>query len=125
MHERTAQPDRGAITLSLVIAVTVAALLFVQIANLVVFQYGKGAVKSTLDEAARAGATGGAEACEATARQVLDDLLSGNLGNGVAISCSDDGRTIQATATVHFHAWLTSLTDYNATLTASAAKEDR
>ena len=100
-------------------------VLLAQILNVVVFTYGKGTVRTALDEAARAGARDGLAACEATADQVIGDLLGGALGADVQISCTDAGRRIVATADVHFDGWLTSLADYDGTFAASAAKEDR
>ena len=47
------------------------------------------------------------------------------MAKGITISCADIGRSITATATVHFDGWMTSLADYDGTFTASAAKEDR
>jgi hypothetical protein len=55
----------------------------------------------------------------------MGDLMGGALGADVNIICSDVGRRIVATATVHFEGWLTSLADYDGSFTASAAKEDR
>ena len=73
-------------------------VLLAQILNVVVFTYGKGTVRTALDEAARAGARDGLAACEATADQVLGDLLGGALGADVQITCTDAGRRIVATA---------------------------
>ena len=66
-------------------------LLLTQILNVVVFSYGKGTVRTALDEAARAGARQGLAACEATADQVMGDLLGGALGGDVDITCADAG----------------------------------
>ncbi|MFT3852011.1 MAG: hypothetical protein QM733_04630 [Ilumatobacteraceae bacterium] len=100
-------------------------MLLVQILNVVVFTYGKGSVRTALDEAARAGARQGLAACEATGSQVIHELLGGSMADGVTISCSDAGRSVSATATVHFDGWLSSLADYDGMFSASAAKEDR
>jgi len=110
----------------LVLATGVVLVLVVQILNVVVFTYGKGTVRTALDEAARAGATSGSLAvCEATAGQVMGELLGGSLGAEVDITCSDTGTSIVASADVHFDAWLTELADYDGTFSASAAKENR
>jgi len=124
-RRRRLRGDRGEGVVVLVLASGVVLLLLAQILNVVVFTYGKGTVRTALDEAARAGARSGLAACEATADQVIGDLLGGALGAEVAISCSDAGRTVMATATVHFEGWLSSLADYDGTFSASAAKEDR
>lgn len=123
---RRLRGDRGEGVAVLVLATGVVLVLVVQILNVVVFSYGKGTVRTALDEAARAGATNNSVAvCEATADQVMDELLGGSLGAEVDITCSDTGIAIVASADVHFDAWLTSLADYDGTFSASAAKENR
>jgi hypothetical protein len=47
------------------------------------------------------------------------------MGDGVVVSCTDDADRVTVTASVHFPGWFGALTDYDATLRASAAKEDR
>ena len=117
--------DRGEGLVALVLASGFVLLLLAQILNVVVFTYAKGTVRTALDEAARAGARDGLPACESTADQVVGELLGGSLGADVEIHCSDAGRTVVATAVVHFDGWLTSLADYDGTFSAAAAKEDR
>jgi hypothetical protein len=117
--------DRGEGVVAAVLATGFVLLLLVQILNVVVFTYGKGTVRTALDEAARAGARQGLAACEATAALVLGDLLGGSLGRRVEVTCSDAGRSVTATAIVHFDGWLSSHVDYDGTFSASAAKEDR
>jgi hypothetical protein len=124
-ERRRLRGDRGEGVVPLVVASGVVLVLLAQILNVVVFTYGKGTVRTALDEAARAGARDGLAACEATAHQVIGELLGGALGADVQVSCTDAGRRIVATADVHFDGWLTSLADYDGTFSASAAKEDR
>ena len=108
-------------------ATGVVLVVVVGIMQVIVFQYGKGTVRSALDEAARAGArsTSSVAACEARAANVLGDLLAGTMGDGVNVTCSDDGDRVLATANVHFEGWFGPLTAYDAVITAAAAKEDR
>ena len=47
------------------------------------------------------------------------------MGNGVDVTCTDAGDRIVVTANVHFAGWFGALTDYDGTLTASAAKENQ
>jgi hypothetical protein len=124
---RRCSGDRGATFIALVAATGVALVIVVGIIQVIVFQYGKGTVRAALDEAARAGARSGPRVatCQERAADVLGDLLAGSLGDGVDVSCADDGERIVVTATVHFDGWFGPLTDYDAVLTASAAKEDR
>jgi hypothetical protein len=123
-----ADGDRGAITIATAFAVGVVLMITVMVANVVVFQYGRGAVRAALDEGVRVGsratADTGAIVCEQIARDTLDQLAAG-LGQGVTITCVDTGDQIVATATVHFDGWLTAITDYDDTFVASAAREDR
>ncbi len=122
---RHPQGDRGAATIAVAIGAAVALLFVVQLVNVIVFQYGQGAVRSALDEGARAGSRGGGTAaCEARADAAIHDLAAG-MADGVAITCAIAGQTITATATVAWQGWLTSVGDYQRTIVASAALEDR
>lgn len=119
--------ERGATTVALVVATGVVLMVVVAVMQVIVFQYGKGTVRAALDEAARAGArsTTSIDTCQTAAARVLGDLLGGTMGNGVSVSCADDGNRIIVTAVVHFDGWFGAVADYDATLSASAAKEDR
>lgn len=119
--------DSGATFLTLVLATGVALVLLTAIIQVITFQYGKGTVRAALDEAARSGARAptSVATCQERANGVLADLLGGPMGAGVQVTCTDAGDRIVVTATVHFDGWFGSLTDYDATLSASAAKEDR
>lgn len=130
-HARPAAPrnvsarDRGAALISLVVATGIVLVLLTGIIQVITFQYGKGTVRAALDEGTRAGSRSSAPvvACLDRAADVLGDLLGGPMGDGVSVVCADDGERILATATVHFDGWFGGLTDYDATLTASAPKE--
>lgn len=119
--------DEGAATISLVVATGIVLVLVTALLQVIVFQYGKGAVRAALDEAARSAARSptSVATCQERAANVLGDLLGGEMGDGVAVSCTDDADRVTVTASVHFEGWFGALTDYNATLRASAAKEDR
>ena len=124
---RRSDGDRGATFITLVIATGFVLILLTGIIQVIVFEYGKGTVRAALDEAARAAArsTTSVETCQARAANVLHDLLGGEMGNGVDVTCTDAGDRIVVTANVHFAGWFGSLTDYDGTLTASAAKENQ
>jgi Flp pilus assembly protein TadG len=126
-ERRTNRDDRGAALVPLVVATGVLLVIVTVVINVIVFQYGKGVVRSALDEAARAGSrnTSGPAECEARASNVLADLLGGQMGSGVQVSCAEDATRIIATATVHFDGWFGSISDYDTTLVASASKENR
>lgn len=116
--------DAGTTTAPVVIAVSFALLLFVQLANVAVQLYGRSVVQSALDEGARAGAIGGPAACQTRANEVLNDLIPG-MRDGVTVNCADAGTSIVATANVTFDGWLSSLANHTGTYSASAAKEDQ
>ena len=119
--------DRGAALISLVVATGVVLILLTGILQVITFQYGKGTVRAALDEGVRVGARSAdaVAACQERAADVMGDLLGGPMGDGVTIVCADGGDRVVATATVHFDGWFGRLTGYDATLTASAAKEDQ
>ena len=119
--------DDGATFIALVVATGFVLILLTGIIQVIIFQYGKGTVRSALDEAARAAARApnSVETCQTRASNVLDDLLGGDMGRGVQVTCTDAGDRIVVSAVVHFDGWFGSLTDYDATLTASAAKENQ
>ena len=120
--------DRGSVTIAMAFAVTLIMVITVQVSNVMVFQFGRSAVRGALDEGARNGAraTPGTEivVCEQLARNALDDLAAG-LGRGVTIRCSDTGTSVVATADVHFDGWMTSVADHDSTMTAAAAKANQ
>lgn len=124
---RRCRGDRGATFVALVMATGIVLILVTGILQVIVFQYGKGAVRAALDEAARSAARSptSVETCQERAANVLGDLLGGAMGDGVEVSCVEDADRVTVTANVHFDGWFGSLTDYDATLAASAAKEDR
>jgi hypothetical protein len=93
--------------------------------NLITFQYGRGAMRTVADQAAQAGSRASADAavCEQSARQAVDALLDGPLGDDLAVTCRDDGRRVVATATATFEGWLPIVPDRTVTVTATAVKE--
>ena len=126
-RRRRCTGDAGATFITLVMASGFVLVLVTMILQVIVFQYGKGSVRAALDEAARAAARadGSTEVCQERAANALGDLLGGEMGDGVAVTCSDTGDRVVVTATVHFDGWFGSVTDYTTTLTASAAKENQ
>lgn len=115
--------DRGVSSVQFVLASGLALILFLALANLVVVQYGRGAVRSALEQGARAGSTAGVAACENTAQQVIADLLGGRMSDGLAIGCNLSGGTMVASASVTFDSWTPLTPDFGFTLTSSAVVE--
>lgn len=112
-------------TVATVLVMTLVLVFFVNLAQLVVWQYGRGSVRAALDEAARAGAgtAGGIDACEERAGAVLRDLLGGSMGDEIRVSCRDDGSRIVAEASVVFRSWMPPLPDWTFTSSATAPFE--
>jgi hypothetical protein len=106
-----------------VLAAALALILFLALANLVVVQYGKGAVRSALEQGARAGTTGGVSACADTAQLVIDDLLGGRMSDGLALSCSVSAGSMVASGSVVFESWTPLTPDFAFSLSSSAAIE--
>lgn len=115
--------ERGVSSVQFVLASALALVLFLALANLVVVQYGRGAVRSALEQGARAGTTGGLPACEDTAAQVVDDLLGGRMSNGLVVSCSQTASSIVATASMTFESWTPLTPDFAFTMTSRAVTE--
>lgn len=115
--------DRGVSSAQFVLASALSLLLFVALANLVVIQYGRGAVRSALEQGARAGSVGGVDACRDVTAGVLDDLLGGRMSDGVVISCDLVGTTIQAAASASFETWAPLMPDYEFSMTSEAVVE--
>jgi hypothetical protein len=112
---------------ALTLATLVVLVIVTGVINVIVFQYGKGVVRSALDEGVRAGSryqTGNSTAaCEARIADALHDMLGGPMGRGVSATCTDNGARIVATAHVHFKGWFGSISDHDSIVTASAARE--
>jgi len=91
--------------------VFVAMTLLILVSNVVAIQYASGAVRTAVDEAARAGARlGGTPAeCQSEADQVLrgrGGLLRGAMGDSIEVACTIDGSVMVASATGEFEWWI-------------------
>lgn len=117
--------EDGASSVATILVMTLVLVFFVNLAQVVVWQYGRGSVRAALDEAARAGAgtAGGLAACEERAGAVLRDLLGGSMGDEIQVSCRDEGSGIVAEASVMFRSWMPPMPDWTFTSAASAPFE--
>jgi hypothetical protein len=99
--------------------------MFAVLANFVVFVYARGVVRAAVDEGARRGGRLGASPaqCEARARDVVEDLLGGQLGNGVTISCSRSEGLVVAQGRARLQSWLPLVPDWNFTLESRSVRE--
>lgn len=115
--------ERGISSVQFILASALALILFVALANLVVVQYGRGAIRSALEQGARAGTVGGIVPCQDTSRLVVEDLLGGRMSAGLTITCAASGSEIVASARGVFESWTPLTPDFDVSLTSSAVAE--
>lgn len=116
--------DRGVSSVQFILASALGLFLFVALANLVVIQYGRGALQSALEQGARAGSLQGeSSACEDKAREVVGQLLGGRMSDGVAVSCRLVGTTLVASGLAVFPSWTPLASDFQVELTSEAVIE--
>ena len=124
---RHGPPDeRGSVALAGIAAIAIMFLAFVLIAQFAVWQYGRGAVQSAANEAARASASFGADAgdCYRTFDDARGDLLGGSLGDGVgAPQCTTGGEYSEVVVPVTFKRWVPFSPDWSFEVRAISATE--
>lgn len=109
--------------------IAVSLVLFTILANVVVVQYGRGVVRSALEEGVRAGARVVADVaaaelvCENAAERARRGLLAGPFGDDIAIDCTPGPEVMRATATVTFASWFPAVPDWSFTESAVAVQE--
>jgi hypothetical protein len=104
--------EAGNAALVTFIAMTITIVVFMAAINLIVDEYGKGAIRTAVDEAAHAGSLQGAgggpiAACQAKAAQVMSGLLNGPFGHHITVSCTIQAGQVVATASGNLPGWLT------------------
>ena len=98
--------------------------MFLALANLVVIQYGRGAMRSALDQGVRVGAiSGSAELCEAKMSEVLGQLLAGRMGDAVETRCQIGPGFVSASADAEFSSWTPLAGNFVVELSARAVLE--
>lgn len=100
--------------MQLLLCVGLTLVMVVWVANLAIDLYGRGVVRSAMDEGARAGSRVDADsvaACEDRAGEVLSNLLGGIMGDGVKVSCSETDGVVRSRAEVTFASWLPPVPD--------------
>lgn len=116
--------DRGATSVQFLVAAGIGLFLFVMLANVVVVQYGRGAVRSALEQGARAGAMqGDLDRCRAVASDVLDQLLGGAMSETLEVDCLALGAFVSANASGSWAGWTPLSPDFAIELTSQAARE--
>ncbi len=111
-------------TLEALLVYVIALAVFVWLLQLAVFAYGRGVVRSALDEGARAGSkvTDSVERCQERAAETMTGLLRGTMGNGVAITCTEESDRVLAHADVRFTAWAPAMPDWTFAITATSRR---
>jgi hypothetical protein len=98
--------------------------MFVAMANLVVVQYARGAIRSALDQGARVVAvTGSTGECEQRVEEVLDQLLGGRMGDLVTAWCELGPQLATARADAVFEPWTPLVPNFEVSLSATATVE--
>jgi hypothetical protein len=116
--------ERGFTSLQFLVASSLALVVFAVVANSVVVQYSRGAMRSALDQGARAGSIAGTEeACEDRVSQVLGELLGGSVGETVAFDCLVAGPVMRATGELVVGSWTPFTPEFDVSLVAEASLE--
>jgi hypothetical protein len=106
------------------LASALALILFLAFANLVVVQYGRGALRSALEQGARAGAVSGSTTdCEAVAVDVISQLLGGRMSEGLTVDCAASSGVMVATGRATFESWTVLTPDFEITMSGRAVIE--
>jgi hypothetical protein len=116
--------ERGVTSVQFLLAGALSLVLFLAFANLIVVQYGRGAIRSALDQGARVGAiTGAVSGCEERVEAVLDQILGGEMGEAAEIRCEVIGDLVVAEGNAVFPSWTPFTSDFVVELTAQATLE--
>jgi hypothetical protein len=116
--------ERGVTSVQFLLAGALSLILFLALANLIVVQYGRGAIRSALDQGARVGAiTGEAAGCEERVGAVLEQILGGAMGESADIRCEVVGDLVVARGNAIFPSWTPFTTDFVIELSAQATVE--
>ena len=113
--------ESGFTSLQFLVASSLALVVFAVLANIVVVQYSRGAMRSALDQGVRAGSIAGTEvACEDRVSQVLGELLGGST---VGFDCAVAGSVMRATGELVVSSWTPFTPEFDVSLIAEASLE--
>ena len=116
--------DRGVTSIQFLLASALGLLLFVGLINLVVVQYGRGALQSAVEQGVRAGTlTGDPGDCESRINSVVSQLLAGRMSDDLVARCSSTDGLIYASASATFDSWTPLSGDFQVELTSQALIE--
>lgn len=125
-HAQAADPlEAGLTSVTTIVAVGFAMIFFVALANLVIYQYAEGVVRTALDDGARAQSPAEAPpgACYAAVQEAFDSLLDGPMGDGISITCIEGAGQVVARATGTFPKFSPLVPDLTIDMSATAVKE--
>lgn len=123
--------EGGFLTVQFVAVVGMSFLLFAMLAEVLVAGYGRASVRAALDEAVRAAVRmPDADAlvqatCLQQARQRLDALAGGRLGDGVTVACTVGENRVVAQADATWPAWTPLLPAWTVSATATALRREQ
>jgi hypothetical protein len=116
--------ERGMTSVQFLLASALGLVLFLTLANIVVVQYGRGAIRSALEQGARVGAiTGSVARCETRVDDVLSQLLGGQMGVGIAARCTVSATVVRASGVGSFRSWTPLSPDFGVDIQALATRE--
>lgn len=116
--------DRGVSSVQFLLASVLALLMFLALANLVVVQYGRGAIRSALEQGVRVASVGGtSDDCEAKAFDVISQLLGGRMSDGLEVNCEMNGDRVVASASAVFQSWTILSPDFVISISTGATLE--
>ncbi len=99
-------------------------MLVVSLVNLVVVQYGKGALQSAVEQGVRAASvTGDIAECEEKIRSVVGQLLAGRMSDDLAAACSSSAGLISGSVSATFPSWTPLTTEFRVHLSGRAVME--
>lgn len=116
--------DKGISSVQFLLASGLALVLFVAFINIVAIQYGRGALRSALEQGTRSGAlTGSVEMCVDKGVDVAGQLLGGRMSDDLVVTCAVAGGSMVANASVTFESWSPFMADVPIEMSARAVVE--
>lgn len=113
-------------TVPAVAAIGVLLFSFVMVAQFATWIYAGGALRASVQAAARAAAPIDADfgSCAAAFTRTRDQLLGGEVGRSVGpVSCEASDTTVTATVDARFESWFPVMPGWETTVTAVAVRE--
>lgn len=116
--------EKGVSSVQFLLASVLALVLFLALANLVVVQYGRGAIRSALEQGVRAASvSGSSQDCVAKAHDVVGQLLGGRMSDGLVVDCEVGPGAVVASARAVFESWTVLTPDFVVEITTEATRE--